>query len=368
MAYYFCLFAPETYKAFDQHGRAIYGARIRYHATAKGVRPGDKFICYLTGLSRWIGVLEVLEGPFIDETPIFCPRKDPFVVRFRVRSIVWLSPEKGIPIPHPEVWGRLSFTAGLPPGSKQWTGIVRQSLRRLEDNDGAFLEELLKKREQSGESFPIDPKLAVSVMLHRVRRPGREVEVTVPTHAVEEEVEEGAAPPAARESTKIQALLADVGAQMGFQIWIPQADRSRVLDEWPEGKIKLIERLPLTYDEATMRTIEQIDVLWLRGHSIRRAFEVEHTTSVYSGLLRMADLLALQPNLDIKLHIVAPSSRRDKVLRELRRPVFTLLEPRPLAERCTYLSYESVQEIARNPHLRHLSDSVLEEYDEECEP
>jgi hypothetical protein len=41
------------------------------------------------------------------------------------------------------------------------------------------------------------------------------------------------------------------------------------------------------------------------GCSIVRAFEVEHTTSVYSGILRMADLLALQPNMDIKLQFVA---------------------------------------------------------------
>jgi hypothetical protein len=39
--------------------------------------------------------------------------------------------------------------------------------------------------------------------------------------------------------------------------------------------------------------IERIDVLWLKGRSIKRAFEVEHTTSIYSGILRMADLLAL---------------------------------------------------------------------------
>ena len=53
-----------------------------------------------------------------------------------------------------------------------------------------------------------------------------------------------------------------------------------------------------------------------RGRSIVRAFEVEHTTSVYSGILRMADLLALQPNMDIKLHIVAPEAKRDKVFQE----------------------------------------------------
>gem|GEM_PF-5027383 len=40
----------------------------------------------------------------------------------------------------------------------------------------------------------------------------------------------------------------------------------------------------------------------------------------------MADLLALQPNMKIKLHIVAPPAKRDKVFQEIRRPVFSLLE------------------------------------------
>ena len=49
---------------------------------------------------------------------------------------------------------------------------------------------------------------------------------------------------------------------------------------------------------------------------------------------RMADLLALQPNMDIKLHIVAPIAKREKVFQEIRRPVFSLLEKGPLAESC----------------------------------
>ena len=40
----------------------------------------------------------------------------------------------------------------------------------------------------------------------------------------------------------------------------------------------------------------------------------------------MADLLALQPNMDIHLHIVAPDEKRDKVLKEIKRPVFSLLD------------------------------------------
>ncbi len=70
-------------------------------------------------------------------------------------------------------------------------------------------------------------------------------------------------------------------------------DRNRVLLESPNIEKSLLDRLPLNYDDVTLKTIEQIDVIWLRGRSIVRAFEVEHTTSIYSGILRMADLLAL---------------------------------------------------------------------------
>ena len=81
----------------------------------------------------------------------------------------------------------------------------------------------------------------------------------------------------------------------------------------------------------------------------------------------MADLLALQPNMDIKLHIVAPASEREKVFQEIRRPVFSLLEHGPLAGTCTYLSYESLRELAEQKHLAHLSDTVLDEYAEEAD-
>jgi hypothetical protein len=59
----------------------------------------------------------------------------------------------------------------------------------------------------------------------------------------------------------------------------------------------------------------------------------------------MADLLALQPDMDIKLGIVAPAGKREKVFQEIRRPVFSLLERGPLVDSCTYLSYESMREL-----------------------
>jgi len=61
-------------------------------------------------------------------------------------------------------------------------------------------------------------------------------------------------------------------------------------------------------------------VLWLQGDAIIAAFEVEHTTAIYSGLLRMSDLVSMQPNIKIDLFMVAADERREKVAYEINRP------------------------------------------------
>ena len=53
------------------------------------------------------------------------------------------------------------------------------------------------------------------------------------------------------------------------------------------------------------------------------AFEVECTTSIYSGILRMSDLAYSMPYNSIKCYIVAPESRTEKVVDEISRPTFS---------------------------------------------
>ena len=77
----------------------------------------------------------------------------------------------------------------------------------------------------------------------------------------------------------------------------------------------------------------------------------------------MADLLALQPNMDIRLHIVAPIEKHNKVIREIKRPVFSLIDRGPLSKKCSFLSYEAVTDIAETDHLAHMSDSIIEEFE-----
>jgi hypothetical protein len=89
-------------------------------------------------------------------------------------------------------------------------------------------------------------------------------------------------------------------------------------------------------------TIENIDAIWLRGDHVVAAFEVEHSTSIYSGLLRMSDLIASVPNLAVSLYIVAPQERARAVQGELGRPTFGAL-PTPLAKLCGFISYERLR-------------------------
>jgi hypothetical protein len=365
MNYWSDLFTPETYEAFGRSDRRISGFRESQRSMAEKIRVGDKFICYMVRMSRWIGVLDVLEGPFTDRTPIFVPDDDPFIVRFKIKCSAWLPLESTIPIHEPEVYSRLSFTRDVKPGG-YWLGPLRRSLVKLNDDDGAFLDSLLHRVQAEGRVFPLDREQYDRALKRRIQRPDRSVVVSVPDDRItphDEPVEASTD----RESIRVQAALCRIGEAMGFKIWLPTADRARVAEHWPSQRGVLLDRLPLNYDETTLDTIKRIDVLWLKGRAIRRAFEVEHSTAIYSGLLRMADLCALLPNINVSLHIVAPESRREKVFQEITRPVFSLLENSPLSERCTYLSYGSVEELGDLGYLSHTTDSVLDEFAEYAE-
>ena len=272
------------------------------------------------------------------------------------------------------IWDALSETKGIDKGSRGWAINFRgASLREIDKSDGEFLLSELKAQNDEPTVFPLSAKdrrrLASSL---KVRTLSGEILVDVPeddddalseTYTKVESI-----PSESRRSHQVQAKIAEIGIEMGFQIWVPRNDKVRVLEHLSADKqSKFLEVLPINYDDTTLRTIEQIDIIWLKGRSMARAFEVEDTTAVYSGLLRMADLLALQPNMDIRLHIVAPDEKREKVLREIRRPVFSLLERGPLYEKCTFISYKSIESLRDTSHLAHMNDSIIEEYDEWAE-
>jgi hypothetical protein len=140
--------------------------------------------------------------------------------------------------------------------------------------------------------------------------------------------------------TQVQYHLAKLGRQLGCKIWIAPNDRRKKWEGQDLGSMSEESLPPLGMDADSQKVISMIDVVWLRGaKQVVAAFEIEQTTSIYSGLLRMADLVALVPNISFPLYIVTPTERMEKVRRELSRPTFQVLE---LHKRCGFFSNEAL--------------------------
>lgn len=314
-----------------------------------------------------MGVLEVKSNYFIDHTPIFTEVDDPFILRFNVEPLVWLELEHAIPIHDDLVWKNLSFTKDLNKDRRDWTYMVFSSPRSWPKDDCEFLEKLLREQAQQLKAYPFSEDDEKKLKGNKIKLTGKkEVSVSVPENdeGIIEPEDEPTAVGEKRESIKVQAKLAEIGEKLGMKIWLPRNDRVSILEIWKAKDNTLLEELPLVFDETTLKTIRNIDVLWIQRRSIIRAFEVEDKTSIYSGILRMADLLALQPMLDIKIHIAAPANRREEVFRQISRPVFAVMEKGPLAELCSYISYESVFELAKDKRLQHMRDTIVDEFSE----
>ena len=88
-------------------------------------------------------------------------------------------------------------------------------------------------------------------------------------------------------------------------------------------------------------TIQQVDVVWIRrgSNDVKALFEVEHSTPVYSGLLRLNDIHLAAPRLDARFSVVANQERRTAFVRQVNRPTF---RASGLAELCTFLEYANV--------------------------
>jgi hypothetical protein len=367
MNYWLDLFTGTTWNEFQKFGATISGFSDRKRNIVQNIQPGDILLCYLTGVMRWVGALEVI-GQTDDKTPIW--KDAEFPIRLKVRPLLMLAPTNGIPMS--ELEGKVQFFQTSADRGK-FKGFVRGSPAVFKVmQDGDLILRLLRDAEKSPVSRPVDAKkLARKPFFNAERKKGRQTIATVVSVPESEEPEsldrpdllsKAEAKTTTTRHTEIQYQLMTLGADMGFDIWVARNDRSRIWNGKVLGELpQVIDELPTQFNEATNRTIELIDVLWLKGNSIASAFEVECTTSVYSGLLRMSDLLALQPNIDIKLFLVAPDERREKVKQEILRPTFSLRE-KPLAEICGFIGFERLTEKLDGIRKLGLASSLKEDF------
>jgi hypothetical protein len=316
-------------------------------------------------------LLKVTGKAYRDEAPIW--EDDPFPVRFPVKVLIALRPETAVPII--EMRDRLSIFKDLA-NPHAWTGRLRGSPAKWTKADGLAV---LKALEQA-KAEPVERPLDHLKLKRRSPffRSSDDSFVSIPDNEIDalssgppaEEVRPAQGGDEISAHLQIQWLLAKLGSDMGLKVWVARNDRNRSCKGHTFTSLpNLITELPVQFDDATRRTIELIDVLWLKGSAVVAAFEIESTTSIYSGLLRMSDLISMQPNLAMPLYIVAPDERRDKVKEEILRPTFSKL-PKPLSDLCRYISFSALRSNVEKvkPYARHLNPEFLSDFAEVFAP
>lgn len=158
-------------------------------------------------------------------------------------------------------------------------------------------------------------------------------ELTILTDSVSLEI-----PPEFSHS-QIQTFLGATGSAKDYDVWITPSDRTK-LDWSITDQFRCCHLLPYGF-ESVQSILEDIDVVWIqRGSSqLKALFEVEHSTPIYSGLLRFNDIHLIAPNLHPRFSIVAKDARRSLFMRQLNRPTFQMSG---LTEHCTFLEYTDV--------------------------
>ena len=99
-------------------------------------------------------------------------------------------------------------------------------------------------------------------------------------------------------------MLGIIGQRKGFDIFYPSKDKIE-----SNIKFQILENicLFLIYNPI----LDEIDCTWLKGNKMEALFEVEHSTPIYSGLLRFNDTILSIANLNA-LNKVADENREVK--------------------------------------------------------
>jgi hypothetical protein len=346
VAFWTDIFTLETWAQAEKHGWTVTG--FPAPTKSKGgysermferVHSDDVLACYCKGpAARWVGALKVTGPAFVGDDPVWGLAEDGsvrFPWRFPAEPIVALDPVRGIP--GAEVASQLAFLNRL---DKKWGVYLQRSLNPVPEPDGERLVEMLR---EPREEVPIEVprgRARRRVAADAPERGPLEAQA-VPLQLIPREdqaLEEQPAEP--RTHSEIEAKLRDIGIFDGYDVWV--ADRGTMW-EGEELGTGCLSDLPVIAPEQTRSVMKNIDVIWFRrgtGHPVR-FFEIEHSTSVYSGLLRMNDVM-----IDFPITEAFIVGDGDKTLRKFEREIARrTFEQSGLIDVTRFLRYEQVRQL-----------------------
>ena len=122
--------------------------------------------------------------------------------------------------------------------------------------------------------------------------------------------------------TEMQYHLLKIGNALGYDVIAASNDRSKSHCGNNFSFISLQQFPEINLDKETLNTVKLIDVLWFQKNTnnVIAAFEVEKSTSIYSGILRLADLSYTIADGDEVFYLIVPDKREKDVCLQLSRP------------------------------------------------
>ena len=163
--------------------------------------------------------------------------------------------------------------------------------------------------------------------------------IDMPDNTMPPKVEEDA-----QTHLRMEYLIVKIGLMEGHDVWVAKNDRGKEYNGEKFTDICL-EELPHFASPNVLRIAESIDVIWFKKKTAQPLwfFEIEHTTSVYSGLLRLNDVRIDYPI--PKASIVSAESRRNLFDSQINRRTFNVSE---LNEVCRFMNYETLEQWHKN--------------------
>jgi hypothetical protein len=136
--------------------------------------------------------------------------------------------------------------------------------------------------------------------------------------------------------SQVQSLIGSIGIKKGYNIWVPESDKIKI-DNSIVDTSKIVDKLP-SFNREVDHIISEVDVIWFDNSKPISFYEVEHSTPIYSGLLRFNDVLLTISRTD-NFNIVANQERNNKFNREINRPTF---KQSKLIDKVTFLNYDNI--------------------------
>lgn len=122
--------------------------------------------------------------------------------------------------------------------------------------------------------------------------------------------------------TEMQYHLLKIGGSLGYDVITAANDKSKSYNGKNFSFICLSKFPEINADSDTASTIKLIDVLWYKKgtNKVISAFEVEKSTSIYSGILRLTDLSCSIAEGNEIFYLIVPDKREKDVRLQLSRP------------------------------------------------